>query len=157
MRLRIAAAAVAFLAFFPLLGLPAPPLPDTPPQLPWLSRPGAAALLWLCHSSGPPAWFAPALALLLHAAAGVLLATLLPQLFTPRATVLAVLIYAAHPLHADSLALPPLAAALPGAVLSLSAALAFVHARPRMGTALALSALLFEPAAAAIPPVLCLL
>ena len=157
LRLCIAAAAVAFLAFLPLLGLPAPPLPDTPPHLPWLSRPGAAVLLWFFHFTAPPLWIAPALALALHAAAGVLLATLLPQLFTRRATVLAVLIYAAHPLHTDSLALPPPAAALPGVVLALSAALAFLHARPRTGTALALSALLFEPAAAAIPPVLFLL
>lgn len=74
--------------------------------MPWLSRPGAAVLLWFFHFTAPPAWIAPGLALVLHAAASVLLATVLPQLFTRRATVLAVLIYAAHPLHTDSLALP---------------------------------------------------
>ncbi|MEJ5368596.1 MAG: hypothetical protein WHT08_09770 [Bryobacteraceae bacterium] len=157
LRLRIAAAVLSVFAFLPLLGLPAPPLPDTPPRLEWLARPGAAALLWLLHSAAPPPWSAPALALGLHAAASVLLAFLLPALFTPRATHLAVLLYALHPLHADSLALPELAATLPGAVLALGSAQAFLRSRTRAGTVLALAALLFDPAAAAIPPVLFLL
>jgi hypothetical protein len=157
LRLRISAAALAIAAFLPLLWLPAPPLPDTPPAYEWLSRPGAALLLWLLHSTAPPAWAAPALALALHAAASVLLAVLLPALFLKRATILAVLIYAVHPLHADSLAVPDLASTLPGAVLALSSALAFLRGLSRTGTALALIALLFEPAAAAIPPVLFLL
>lgn len=157
MRLLLAAAVLSVLAFLPLLWLPAPPLPDTPPRIDWLGRPGAAALLWLLHSVTPPPWAAPALAILLHAAASTLLAALLPALFTARAAILAVLVYASHPLHADSLALPELAAALPGAVLALSSALVFLRGRSRTGTVLALVALLFDPAAAAIPPVLFLL
>ncbi len=157
LRLRVAAAVLAILAFLPLLGLPAPPVPDTPPRIEWLSRPGAAALLWLFHFAALPAWAAPALALGLHAAASVLLASLLPALFTSRATVLAVLIYAVHPLHTDSLAVPDLASTLSGAVLALSSALAFLRGRWHTGTALALIALLFDPAAAAIPPALLLL
>ena len=70
---------------------------------------------------------------------------------------LAALIYAVHPLHADSLASLRAVSALPAVTVALLAVLSFLHGRSRAGTLLALLAFLFEPAAAAIPPVLILL
>ena len=157
LRLRIAAASLAIAAFLPLLGIPAPPLPDTPPALPWTSRPAAALLLWMFSAAELPAWLAGGLALLNHAANSALLAALLPRLFPPRAAALAALLYAAHPLQADSLASRELAATLPAIALALWAALAFLDSRARLGAALSLLALLFEPAMAAVPFVLLLL
>lgn len=157
LRLQIAAASLAVIAFLPLLGIPAPPLPDTPPALPWTSRPAAAALLWLAGLAEAPPWMPAAAAMLFHAANSVLLAALLPALFTGRAAALASLIYAAHPLQADTLALQPLAATLPAIALALSAALAFLRHRLFTGALLSVLALAFEPAAAAVPPVLLLL
>ncbi len=157
LRLQTAAALLALAAFLPLLGIPAPPLPDTPPVLPWTSRPGAAGLLWLAHTAEIPPWVSAASAMALHAANSALLAALLPALFTPRAAALAALIYAAHPLQADTLALPFLAATLPASTLALSAALAFLRHHRLAGAGLALAALSFEPAAAAMAPVLLLL
>ncbi len=157
LRLQIAAALLAIAVFLPLLGIPASPLPDTPPHLPWSSRPGAAALLWLVYMTDLPSWASAAAALMLHALNSALLAALLPVLFTVRAAVLAALMYAAHPLLADTLALPSLAATLPAMALALAAALAFLRHRPWAGAALAILSLPFEPAAAAIPPVLLLL
>lgn len=157
LRLQIAAAVLALAAFLPLLGIPAQPLPDTPPVLPWTSRPGAAAMLWLGHAAEIPPWASAAAAILLHAANSALLAALLPALFTPRAAALAALIYAAHPLQADTLALPSLAATLPAITFALSAVLAFLSHRPLAGAGLSLAALSFEPAAAVMAPVLLLL
>lgn len=157
LRLRIAAASLAIAAFLPLLGIPAPPLPDTPPVLPWTSRPAAAALLWLVQSTEAPLWLPTAAAMLFHAANTVLLAALLPALFTTRAAALASLIYAVHPLQAETLAMQPLAATLPAITLALSAALAFLRHRFLAGALLSVFALAFEPAAASIPPVLLLL
>lgn len=157
LRLQIAAALLAIAVFLPLLGIPAPPLPDTPPVLPWTSRPGAATLLWLVHSADLPPWASAAAALMLHAVNTALLAALLPALFTARAAALAALMYAAHPLQVDTLALPSLAATLPAITLALAAALAFLRHRLLAGAMLAVLSLAFEPAAAAIPPVLLLL
>jgi tetratricopeptide (TPR) repeat protein len=157
LRLQFAAALLAVAAFLPLLGLPAPPLADTPPALPWMSRPGAAALLWCADAAGASAAAQAAAAILLHAVNSALLAALLPALFTSRAAALAALIYAVHPLQADTLAMPSLAALLPAITLALCAALAFLNNHARAGMALSILALLFEPAAGAIPPLLLLL
>lgn len=157
LRLPLAAALLALAAFLPLLGIPAPPVPDTPPLLPWTSRPGAAAWLWLLQETDPPPWLPVAAAMGLHAASSALLATLLPRLFPFRASVLAAFIYAAHPLHADTLALEPLAATLPAITLALAAALAFLHNQLRAGWLFSIAALLFEPAIAVVPIIVLLL
>lgn len=157
LRLPLAAALLALAAFLPLLGIPAPPVPDTPPLLPWTSRPGAAAWLWLLQETDPPPWLPMAAAMGLHAASSALLATLLPRLFPFRASLLAAFVYAAHPLHADTLAIGPLAATLPAITLALAAALAFLRNDARTGWLCSAAALLFDPAVAAVPAVVLLL
>lgn len=157
LRAAIAFPPLAALVFLPLAGVPEPAPPDLPPSLPWLVRPGAAALLSLYHEAGPsPAAYASA-ALLLHAACSLLLAFLMQRLLAPRAALLAGLIYALHPLQAETLAQPPAAAALPGIALLLGAIHLHLAGRRLAGLALSAAAVLFEPAAAAAPLVLFLL
>lgn len=157
LRAAIAVPPLAALVFLPLTGMPAPPPPDLPPPLPWLVRPGAAALLWLYHAADPPPAAYAAAALLLHAACSLLLAALVERLFPPRAALLAGLIYALHPLQAETLAQPPAAAALPGIALLLGAIHLHLAGRRLAGLVVSAAAVLFEPAAAAAPLVLFLI
>jgi Flp pilus assembly protein TadD len=157
LRAAIAFPPLAALVFLPLAGMPAPAPPDAPPVLPWPARPGAAALLWLYHALDPaPAAYAAA-ALLLHATCSLLLAWVLPRLFPPRAALLAGLIYALHPLQAETLAEPAAAAALPGIGLLVGATHLHLAGRPRTALAAALAGLLFEPSAAVAPLVFLLI
>ncbi|MCS7041352.1 MAG: tetratricopeptide repeat protein [Bryobacteraceae bacterium] len=151
LRAAIALPPLAALVFLPFVQVPAPPPPELPPVLPWLARPGAAALLWLYHALDPaPAAHASAV-LLLHASASLLLAWLMHRLFPPRAALLAGLLYALHPMQAETLAASATAASLPGIVLLLTGIHLHLEGRARAALALAAAALLFEPAAAAAP------
>lgn len=151
LRAAIALPPLAALVFLPLAWMPAPEPPDLPPALPWAARPGAAAMLWLCHAADPaPAAYAAAV-LLLHAASSFLLAWLMQRLFPPRAALLAGLLYALHPLQAETLAVPAAAATLPGIALLLGGIHLHLAGRPRAALALSAAALGFEPAAAAVP------
>lgn len=142
---------LAVLVFVPLVGIPSPAVPDLPPVLPWLARPGAAAALWLYYAFDPsPALFAT-VALLMHATASFLLARLVERLFPPRAALLAGLVYAVHPLQAETLATPALAAALPGILLLLASIHCHLSGRAAAAWLAACGALLFEPAAAILP------
>lgn len=152
-----ALATLAALVFLPLTGMPAPEPPDLPPVLPWLARPGAAAMLWLFHTVDPPPGAYAAAVLILHAAASLLFAQLMSRLFPLRAALIAALIYALHPLQTETLALAATAAALPGIVLLLAALHLHLDGRKRAALILALLAVLFEPAAAIIPSVFLLI
>lgn len=153
MRSPAAFATLVALVFLPLTGMPAPAPPDLPPVLPWLARPGAAAMLWLFHAVDPPPALHQAAVLLLHAAACLLFAQLISRLFSSRAALIASLIYALHPLQAETLAVTATAAALPGILLLLASLHLHLDGRGRAALIVALLAVLFEPAAAVIPPV----